>query len=70
MDKSSGGESLSAALRASSGHRDRPRDNPMEAAVQPKHVRRHPDGSIDYDFYHRRAADVAAAASGDTLTAN
>jgi hypothetical protein len=84
--------------------------------MQPKHVRRHPDGSIDYDFYHRRAArlrsekmrksitgmapmikpliaiavllgtllamptraphapnpmaDVAAAASGDTLTAN
>jgi hypothetical protein len=84
--------------------------------MQPTYVRRHPDGSIDYDFYRRRAArlrsekvrksvrgmarmlrpliaialllgtlfatptraphapnpaaDVAAAASGDTLTAN
>jgi hypothetical protein len=24
--------------------------------MQPDHVRRHPDGSIDYGFYRRRAA--------------
>jgi hypothetical protein len=67
--KSSAPQSLSAAAQAPSTHIGRDRRGPArtEDAMQDPTIRRHADGSIDYGFYHRRAARLRNRAIHRTL---